>query len=128
MTSSSLTSPVTGIEDESYTLMDLQVETDYTVTVSATNECGDESPPSTITVRIDPDTIGKIILCTLPGQDLAIYNVDCIGHMLVDIRPAITLFVLCNDGRTKTEYSYIVFSSHSHPSMYMCNNSYFTHS
>ena len=37
----------------SYTLMDLQVETDYTVTVTATNECGDESPPSTITVRID---------------------------------------------------------------------------
>ena len=46
---------MTGIEDESYTLMDLQVETDYTVTVTATNECGDESPPSTITVRIDAD-------------------------------------------------------------------------
>ena len=51
MTSSSLTVNVGG--NLSYTLMDLQVETDYTVTVTATNECGDESPPSTITVRID---------------------------------------------------------------------------
>ena len=39
----------------SYTLMDLQVETDYTVTVTATNECGDESPPSTTTVRTAAD-------------------------------------------------------------------------
>ena len=43
----------------SYTLMDLQVETDYTVTVTATNECGDENS-STITVRIDADTTSNL--------------------------------------------------------------------
>ena len=49
--SASLQSPATGIEEESYTL---ELETDYTVTVTATNECGVESPPSEdITVRID---------------------------------------------------------------------------
>ena len=54
MRSTSLQSPVTGIEEESYTLTDLELETDYTVSVTATNECGVESPPSQdITVRID---------------------------------------------------------------------------
>ena len=52
--STSLQSPVTGIEEESYTLTGLELETDYTVTVTATNECGVESSPSQdITVRID---------------------------------------------------------------------------
>ena len=54
MRSTSLQSPVTGIEEESYTLTDLELETDYTVSVTATNVCGVESPPSQdITVRID---------------------------------------------------------------------------
>ena len=53
MRSTSHQSPVTGIEEESYTLTGLELETDYTVTVTATNECGVESPPSQdITVRI----------------------------------------------------------------------------
>ena len=53
MRSTSLQSPVTVIEEESYTLTGLELETDYTVSVTATNECGVESPPSQdITVRI----------------------------------------------------------------------------
>ena len=57
--STSLQSPVTGIEEESYTLTDLELETDYTVSVTATNECGVESPPSVdITVRIDIQGMG----------------------------------------------------------------------
>ena len=52
--STSLQSPVTGIEEESYTLTGLELETDYTVSVTATNVCGEESSPSQdITVRID---------------------------------------------------------------------------
>ena len=51
--SASLQSPVTGIEEDSYTLTGLELETDYTVSVTATNECGEESPPQNITVRID---------------------------------------------------------------------------
>ena len=52
--STSHQSPVTGIEEESYTLTGLELETDYTVSVTATNECGVESPLSDdITVRID---------------------------------------------------------------------------
>ena len=48
------TSHQSGIEEESYTLTDLELETDYTVSVTATNECGVESPPSQdITVRIN---------------------------------------------------------------------------
>ena len=48
-----------GITQTSYTLRDLEVETDYVVSVTATNECGIESPPSEeITVRIDaPGTV-----------------------------------------------------------------------
>ena len=57
----SLQSPVTGIEEESYTLTGLELETDYTVTVTATNECGEESPPfQDITVRI---AIQGMIVC-----------------------------------------------------------------
>ena len=49
--STSVQSPVTGIED---TLTGLELETDYPVSVTFTNECGVESPPSQdITVRID---------------------------------------------------------------------------
>ena len=51
--STSLRSRETRIEEESYTLTGLELETDYTVSVTATNECGVESPPVDITVRID---------------------------------------------------------------------------
>ena len=52
--SSSAEAPITGITQTSYTLHDLEVETDYVVSVTATNECGIESPPSEeITIRID---------------------------------------------------------------------------
>ena len=54
VTSTSLMSPFSGIWQESFVLRDLEVETDYIVSVTATNECGDESQPSEeITVRID---------------------------------------------------------------------------
>ena len=44
--------PFFGITQTSYTLRDLEVGTDYVVSVTATNEC--DSPPSEeITVRID---------------------------------------------------------------------------
>ena len=47
-------SPFSGILQESFVLRDLEVETNYTVSVTATNKCGDESQPSeNITVRID---------------------------------------------------------------------------
>ena len=43
----------TGIQQTSFTLNNLDVETDYTVVVTATNKCGDESLPSNqITVRV----------------------------------------------------------------------------
>ena len=42
------------IRSESYYVLgNLEVETDYIVSVIAINECGDESQPSNITVRID---------------------------------------------------------------------------
>ena len=69
MRSASLQSPVTGIEEDSYTLTGLELETDYTVSVTATNECGEESPPSQdITVRIDVQgtCIVTVILCIFP--------------------------------------------------------------
>ena len=54
VTSTSLVSPFSGIQQESFVLRDLEVETNYTVSVTATNECGDESQPSEeITVRIN---------------------------------------------------------------------------
>ena len=52
--STSPRAPFSGITQTSYTFGDLEVETDYVVSVTATNECGTESPPSEeITVRID---------------------------------------------------------------------------
>ena len=52
--SSSDEAPITGITQTLYTLHDLEVETDYVVSVTATNECSIESPPSEeITIRID---------------------------------------------------------------------------
>ena len=74
MRSASLQSPVTGIEEESYTLTGLELETDYTVSVTATNECGVESPPSQdITVRID-----------IQGMILYVYNLSrlCMSYIL----------------------------------------------
>ena len=54
LTSTSLMSPFSGILEELFVLRHLEVETDYIVSVTATNECGDESQPSeNITVRID---------------------------------------------------------------------------
>ena len=54
VTSTSLMSRFSGIEQKSYILRNLEVEKDYTVSVTATNECGDESQPSEeITVRIN---------------------------------------------------------------------------
>ena len=57
--SSSAEAPITGITQTSYTLHDLKVETDYVVSVTATNyECDIESPPSEeITIRIDAQGI-----------------------------------------------------------------------
>ena len=52
--STSSATPFAGIIQTSYTLHNLDVKTDYVVSVTATNECGDESPPSEeIIVRID---------------------------------------------------------------------------
>ena len=52
--STSTGAPFSGITQTSYTLCDLEVGTDYVVSVTAINECGIESPPSEeITVRID---------------------------------------------------------------------------
>ena len=52
MNSTSAGAPFSGITQTSYSLHDLEVETDYVVSVTATNEC--DSPPSEeITVRID---------------------------------------------------------------------------
>ena len=54
MNSTCLGAPFSGITQTSYTLHDLEVGIDYVVSVTATNECGIESPPSEeITVRID---------------------------------------------------------------------------
>ena len=62
VTSTSQMSPFSGILEKSYVLSDLEVETDYIVSVTATNECGDESQPSeSIIVRIDAQ--GIIISC-----------------------------------------------------------------
>ena len=50
--STSVGAPFSGITQTSYTLRDLELGTDYVVSVTATNEC--DSPPSEeITVRID---------------------------------------------------------------------------
>ena len=54
VTSTSLMSPFSGIVQELFVLKDLEVETNYIVSVTSTNKCGDESQPSeNITVRID---------------------------------------------------------------------------
>ena len=54
VTSTGLVSPFSGIRQESFVLRDLEVETNYTVSVTATNKCDDESQPSEgIIVRID---------------------------------------------------------------------------
>ena len=54
--------PFSGIIQTSFILHDLEVETDYVVSVTATNECGDESPPSEeIITRID--TQGAMYIC-----------------------------------------------------------------
>ena len=54
VTSTNHMSPFSGIMQESFVLRNLEVETDYTISVTATNECGDESQPSeSIIVRID---------------------------------------------------------------------------
>ena len=55
--------PFSGIT-QTYTLRDLEVETDYVVSVTATNECGIESPPSEeITIRIDLQGTIKFYMC-----------------------------------------------------------------
>ena len=60
--STSAGAPFSEIMQTSYTLHDLEVETDYVVSVTATNECGIESPPSEeITVRIDRQ--GTMYMC-----------------------------------------------------------------
>ena len=61
--STSVGAPFSGITQTSYTLRDLEVGTDYVVSVTATNECGNiESPPSEeITVRIDRQ--GTMYMC-----------------------------------------------------------------
>ena len=52
--------PFSKITQTSYILCDLEVETDYIVSVTATNECGTESPPSEeIIVRIDVQSQGS---------------------------------------------------------------------
>ena len=62
VTSTSLMSPFPGILQESFVLRHLKVETDYIVSVTATNVCGDESQPSeNITVRIDDP--GMLLVC-----------------------------------------------------------------
>ena len=71
--STSLQSPATGIVEESYTLTGLELVTDYTVTVTATNECGVESPPSQdITIRID-----------IQGMILYVYNFVWTMHVFL---------------------------------------------
>ena len=65
--STSAGAPFSGITQTSYTLCDLEVETDYVVSVTATNECGNESPPSEdITVRIDLQ--GTLYMCIYAVQ------------------------------------------------------------
>ena len=62
VSSSNSEAPSAGITQTSYTLHDLEVETYYVVSVTATNECGIESPPSEeITVRIDIQ--GIVYMC-----------------------------------------------------------------
>ena len=62
--STSLRSRETRIEEESYTLTDLDLETDYTVSVTATNECGVQSSPSQdVTVRIDIQGMYAMLTC-----------------------------------------------------------------
>ena len=63
--SSSTEAPITGITQTSYTLHDLKADTDYVVSVTATNyECGIESPPSEeITIRIDIQGISYEHVC-----------------------------------------------------------------
>ena len=61
MNSTSAGDPFSGITQTSFTLRDLEVETVYVVSVTATklNECG--SPPSEeITVRIDMQGIYNV--------------------------------------------------------------------
>ena len=63
--STSAGAPFSGITQTSYTLHDLEVETDYVVSVTATNECGIESPPSEeITIRIDGQGTVYMCMCT----------------------------------------------------------------
>ena len=65
--STSTGAPFSGITQTSYTLRDLEVGTDYVVSVTATklNECDIESPPSEeISVRIDLQGI-KLYKCIM---------------------------------------------------------------
>ena len=65
--STSAGAPFPGITQTTYTLCDLEVGTDYVVSVTATNECGIESPPSEeITVRIDLQ--GTLYMCMYAVQ------------------------------------------------------------
>ena len=85
----SVQSPVTGIEEESYTLTDLELETDYTVSVTATNECGVESLPSQdITIRID-------IQCMI----LYVYNLSglCMSSCTAPVAPTVAPLIGCSD-------------------------------
>ena len=74
--SSSAGVPFSATIQTSFTLHDLEVETDYVVSVTATNGCGVESSPSEeITVRIDVQGImhacvHKIILFIVAQQTL----------------------------------------------------------
>ena len=58
VTSSSLMSPFPEILQKSFTLKNLEEHTNYTVSITAKNECGESEPSENITVRIDgPGTV-----------------------------------------------------------------------
>ena len=74
--------PFSGIIQTSYTLRDLEVGTDYVVSVTAINECGIESPPSEeITVRIDRQ--GTMYMCMYNNNTMQ-YNFPCVTHNCVN--------------------------------------------
>ena len=61
--STSLTSPMPGIRQKYFILRNLEVETEYLVSVVAVSQCGKESLPSKeIIVRIDMSGIRTIML------------------------------------------------------------------
>ena len=102
--STSAEAPFSEITQTSYTLCDLEVETDYVLSVTATNKCGIESPPSEeITVRIDLQ--GIMYMCMYAVQ-FSMYHqmlsILILGEVCVHVKCIGTNSPTCDSYKTST--------------------------